>query len=487
MPHPVDLCHRQEDPRIRPRQVPCSRSGRDENCTPEHAAHVAKAIEFYTRVATQGRPPRRQAGGHAPKPQLAARARHERPAADGLHEGPRPTDAPRPRRATRRGFARPGARAFSTSTAADRGNARSTASGSSSSRPTTDAFEPWELENNEHGLTLVQPDADVDDKPPTAPRRAPPRRPRRRRLHRPHRARGGERARGAPAAPAVGFSVPLPAAATAADRQPPPHLTAEISPRPSRCRPAAGSDHRHDPGHGRPHRRGGRPPRPADDPLGARRDRAAPTREAATVDSHTLALLNSVATQEILETDAGPMRILHITADPRHELMAGTTRAGEATRTGAARPELRPDPGRLDHMRVLDTHTEWPDDRKEAHIAMRREMASAHARAEVLQRELDKQQTRKRARDDGAADGVGGAVVIGSTSSSTSSTRGAGPPTRAPTSARPAAAADGSDDDDEEAASDRKTATTTRRRTCSDGTHTRAHTHPNHAVVVVVK
>ena len=156
------------------------------------------------------------------------------------------------------------------------------------------------------------------------------------------------------------------------------------------------------------------------------------------------------------------MRILHITADPRHELMAGTTRAGEAHPHLALRD---PNSDRILAVSttcvVLDTHTEWPDDRKEAYIAMRKEMASTHARAEALQRELDKQQTRKRAReDDGAADGVGGAVagsqLLDQLLDLVDARRRAAD-ARTDKRARPAAAADGSDDDDEEeAASDQE-------------------------------
>ena len=329
--------------------------------------------------------------------------------------------------------------------------------------------------------------------PPTAPRRAPPRRPRRRRLHRPPprprrrtrpRRRRGARRRAL--RPAAGRRY-------AADRQPlPPHLTAEIlseaEPLPA-CRrlritvkDLQATGVHIDAAADSPGQLTIRFPEPdATAP--------APTREAATVDSHTLALLNSVATQEILETDAGPMRILHITADPRHELMAGTTRAGEAHPHLALRD---PTSDRILAVSttcvVLDTHTEWPDDRKEAYIAMRKEMASTHARAEALQRELDKQQTRKRAReDDDAADGVGGAVagsqLLDQLLDLVDARRR--PPTRAPTSARGRRRR-------RTAATTttrrrprliRKTATTTRRRTCSDGTHThaRAHAHPDHA------
>ena len=441
-----------------------------ENCTPEHAAHVAKAIEFYTRVATC------KADLRAGKPE-DTHQNLSRPRAPGMSaqrpervymKGPRPTDAAE----AKKGHPPRIRQAWRSRVQHIHGSGPWKCQINRKwiqQQQANDGClpEPWELENNEHGLTLVQPDADVDDsaayraaartaaaaaETPAAPAATAP--------------AAANAPAAAPAAPAVGLSVPLPAAATAADRQPlPPHLTAEIlseaEPLPA-CRrlritvkdlPATGVHI--DAAADRPGQLTIRFPEPdATAP--------APAREAATVDSHTLALLNSVATQEILETDAGPMRILHITADPRHELMAGTTRAGEAHPHLALRD---PNSDRILAVSttcvVLDTHTEWPDDRKEAYIAMRKEMASAHARAEALQRELDKQQTRKRAReDDDAADGVGGAVagsqLLDQLLDLVDARRRAAD-ARTDKRARPAAAAaDGSDDDEEEAASDQE-------------------------------
>ena len=401
-----------------------------ENCTPEHAACVAKAIEFYTQVATckgdlrLGKPEDTHQNLSRPRAPGMGPERPERV----YMKGPRPTDAteakkghpPRVRQAWRSRVQHIKGTGPWKCPINPKWIQQQQANGGC-------LPEPWELENNERGLTLVQPDVDASDgadlraaaraaaaevaaaaaaeaaaaeagPPAAAPTPAP-----------------------APAAaPAAGLFVPLPAAGDG-DQQPlPPHLAAEIlsdaEPLPA-CRrlritvkdlPATGVQI--DAAADRPGQLTIRFPEP---------DATARTAaEVATVDRHTLALLNSVASQEVLETDAGPMRILHITADPRHELMAGTTRAGEAHPHLALRD---PASDRILAVSttcvVLDMHTPWPEDRKAAYLAMRREMASAHARAEALQRELDKQQqqTRKRAReDDGADGGDGGAAVAGS-------------------------------------------------------------------------